>query len=145
MTDPAVWVPKASGAIPSATAAAEPLDEPPGVWAGLRGFAVLPGVKGGEFGGHGLAEDDRTGGFSERHAGRIGGGAVAAVDRRTVTSRHIDRVDQVLYCDRDPVQRSARRLGVAPPGGGKHLFAIEILPSPDHGLARVDPVEIGGG
>jgi hypothetical protein len=44
MTDPAVWVPKASGTMPSATAAAEPLDEPPGVCAGLRGLAVLPGV-----------------------------------------------------------------------------------------------------
>ena len=31
--------------MPSATAAAEPLDEPPGVCAGLRGLAVLPGVK----------------------------------------------------------------------------------------------------
>src|SRR6202022_4672345 len=45
ITDPAVCVPKASGTMPSATAAAEPLDEPPGVCAGLRGFAVLPGVK----------------------------------------------------------------------------------------------------
>src|SRR3954452_8377774 len=45
ITEPAVCVPKASGAILSATAAAEPLDEPPGVCAGLRGLAVLPGVK----------------------------------------------------------------------------------------------------
>ena len=45
MTDPAVCVPKPSGAMPSATAAAEPLDDPPGVCAGLRGLAVLPGVK----------------------------------------------------------------------------------------------------
>src|SRR5512138_415070 len=44
ITEPAVCVPKASGAIRSATAAAEPLDEPPGVCAGLRGLAVLPGV-----------------------------------------------------------------------------------------------------
>jgi hypothetical protein len=29
MIDPAVWVPKATGTIWSATAAAEPLDEPP--------------------------------------------------------------------------------------------------------------------
>src|SRR5712691_13546154 len=45
ITDPAVWVPRASGTMKSATAAAEPLDEPPGVWAGLRGLAVLPAVK----------------------------------------------------------------------------------------------------
>jgi hypothetical protein len=43
MIDPAVCVPKASGAMQSATAAAEPLDEPPGVRAGSCGFAVLPG------------------------------------------------------------------------------------------------------
>ncbi len=30
-TDPAVWVPNANGTWPSATAAAEPLDDPPGV------------------------------------------------------------------------------------------------------------------
>jgi len=36
-------VPIASGTMKSATAAAEPLDEPPGVWAGLCGLAVGPG------------------------------------------------------------------------------------------------------
>ncbi len=44
ITDPAVWLPRASGTIPSATAAAEPLDEPPGVREGSRGFRVFPGV-----------------------------------------------------------------------------------------------------
>src|SRR5271155_3056977 len=43
ITDPVVWVPIASGPIRSATAAAEPLDEPPGVQAKLSGFRVLPG------------------------------------------------------------------------------------------------------
>ena len=43
ITDPPVWVPMASGTIPSATAAAEPCDDPPGVCARLCGFAVLPG------------------------------------------------------------------------------------------------------
>ena len=43
MTDPLVWVPTASGTIPAATAAAEPLDEPPGVCSGLWGLRVLPG------------------------------------------------------------------------------------------------------
>src|SRR5579863_3626301 len=45
MMEPAVCVPKASGAIPAAMAAADPLDEPPGVCAGLCGLAVFPGVK----------------------------------------------------------------------------------------------------
>ena len=45
ITEPAVWLPSASGTMKSATAAAEPLEEPPGVCAGLRGFLVLPGEK----------------------------------------------------------------------------------------------------
>ena len=40
MTEPAVWVPNASGTIPAATAAAEPLEEPPGVRAGSCGLTV---------------------------------------------------------------------------------------------------------
>src|SRR5207245_9759470 len=45
MTDPPVWLPSASGTISAATAAADPLDEPPGVWAGSYGLRVLPGVR----------------------------------------------------------------------------------------------------
>ena len=41
--EPAVWLPSASGTISAATAAAEPLEEPPGVCAGLCGLVVLPG------------------------------------------------------------------------------------------------------
>src|SRR5439155_24169029 len=43
ITDPAVCDPSAAGTVPSATAAAEPLDEPPGVRDGSWGFRVLPG------------------------------------------------------------------------------------------------------
>jgi hypothetical protein len=45
ITEPAVCVPNASGTMKSATAAAEPLEEPPGVCAGLCGLRVLPGTK----------------------------------------------------------------------------------------------------
>ncbi len=44
-TEPAVWLPSAAGTMKSPTAAAEPLEEPPGVWAALCGLRVLPGVK----------------------------------------------------------------------------------------------------
>ena len=40
ITEPAVWVPTASGAWPAATAAAEPDDEPPGVCPGAAGLRV---------------------------------------------------------------------------------------------------------
>jgi hypothetical protein len=43
MVDAVVCVPMASGTIQSLTAAAEPLDEPPGVRCGSRGCRVLPG------------------------------------------------------------------------------------------------------
>ena len=43
MTEPLVWVPIASGTMRAATAAAEPLEEPPGVCSGLCGLRVLPG------------------------------------------------------------------------------------------------------
>ena len=45
MIEPAVCVPKASGTMKSATAAAEPLEEPPGLWAGLCGLTVAPGKR----------------------------------------------------------------------------------------------------
>ena len=45
MTDPLVWLPNASGTMPVATAAAEPLDEPPGVRDGSCGLVVTVGSK----------------------------------------------------------------------------------------------------
>src|SRR5581483_5294271 len=42
ITEPPVCVPVASGTMKSATAAAEPLDEPPGVCPGLCGLVVAP-------------------------------------------------------------------------------------------------------
>src|SRR3954451_10399248 len=43
ITEPPVCVPSASGIIPAPTAAAEPADDPPGVWALLRGLSVAVG------------------------------------------------------------------------------------------------------
>jgi hypothetical protein len=44
MTEPFVWVPSAAAAMPHATEAAEPIDEPPGVCRTFHGLRVLPGV-----------------------------------------------------------------------------------------------------
>src|SRR5262250_481184 len=41
--EPIVWVPRASGIMRAATAAAEPLDEPPGVHARFHGLRVGAG------------------------------------------------------------------------------------------------------
>jgi hypothetical protein len=43
--DPLVWVPTAPERNPMATAAADPLEDPPGVCAGFHGLRVFPGVK----------------------------------------------------------------------------------------------------
>src|SRR5258708_40286619 len=45
MTDPSVCVPRASGTIPAATAAADPDDEPPGVCLLFQGLTVGPGCR----------------------------------------------------------------------------------------------------
>src|ERR1700730_1138282 len=42
-TEPNVWLPSASGTIPAATAAADPDDDPPGVWLLFQGLTVGPG------------------------------------------------------------------------------------------------------
>src|SRR5690606_34635687 len=44
MMDPPVCVPIARGTIPAATAAADPLDDPPGECARFHGFRVGPGA-----------------------------------------------------------------------------------------------------
>ena len=44
ITEPLVCVPTPSGTMKAATAAAEPLDEPPGVWPLWCGLRVLPGA-----------------------------------------------------------------------------------------------------
>src|SRR6266404_1702665 len=43
MIEPSVWVPSASGTSPAATAAAEPDEDPPGVWSRFQGLTVGPG------------------------------------------------------------------------------------------------------
>ena len=45
IVEPLVWLPIASGTMLAPTAAADPLEEPPGVCSGLCGLRVLPGEK----------------------------------------------------------------------------------------------------
>jgi hypothetical protein len=64
--DPPVSVPSAKSHSPAATAAAEPLDDPPGIWPGWRigrrsGPAVHAGHAIGQLVHVGLADDPATG------------------------------------------------------------------------------------
>jgi len=43
ITEPLVWLPRASGTMLAATAAAEPLEDPPGVCSRFHGLRVFPG------------------------------------------------------------------------------------------------------
>src|SRR5205814_2390928 len=45
IVEPFVWVPSAPGITPAATAAAEPIDDPPGVRSRSYGFRVGPGSR----------------------------------------------------------------------------------------------------
>ena len=45
ISEPPVCVPKARGTIPAATAAADPEEEPPGVWLVRRGLRVATGSR----------------------------------------------------------------------------------------------------
>ena len=44
-TEPLVWVPIAAGTNPAATAAAEPLEEPPGVCLAFQGLVVFAATR----------------------------------------------------------------------------------------------------
>ncbi len=105
VTEPPVWVPVASGTIMSATAAAEPLDEPPGGKCRVMRVGGRPGMPIGELGGDGLAHNHGTGGAGQRHRRGIGRRPMTVVDRRAVAGRHIDAVDDVLDADRNAVQQ----------------------------------------
>ena len=109
MIEPPVWVPKATGTMKSATAAADPLDDPPGVCAGLCGLAVGPGCAQRELGGHRLAEHHRAGLARERDAGRVLRRPVAGIESASRSAVGMScGVDDVLDAERQAVQRSAR-------------------------------------
>ena len=106
-TEPLVCVPTASGTMPAATAAAEPLDDPPGVCAGLCGLRVGPGRVGGQLGGHGLAHHQRAGALQALHQQRVHRRLAAGVQHGAVLRGQVGGVDDVLQAHRHAVQRAA--------------------------------------
>ena len=130
MIEPTVCVPSASGTMPAATATAEPLDEPPGVWAATVRVDRAARVPPGEFRAHGLAEDDAAQRTQPLDHGRIAHRPVLLVERGAVAGRHVGGVDDVLHSDRHAAQghagerrcqrgraiREGRQPGLAPIG-----------------------------
>ena len=140
-TDPPVCVPSASGTMKSATAAADPLEEPPGVCAVFERIARLAGMRHRELGGHRLAHDDRARVPEQRHARGIGARTMPGVDGRAVLRRHVAGVDDVLDRDRNAVQRTARLLRVPRACIRQHLLRIDVRPRLHGFLARRDSRE----
>jgi len=136
MTEPPVWLPSAIGSMPEATAAADPDEEPPGVWAGLRGFAGRGRLQAGELGGDRLAEHEAAGAAHERHQRGIGLGPMAGVDRRSILGREIRGVENILDADRQPVQR--RQPQYRNLGGPPRRRDIERREGADLGLVTCD-------
>ena len=67
---------------------------------------------GGEFRGHGLADDDAAGAARQRHRRRIGARLKAGVNRRAVLGREIGGIENILEPDRQAAQRRCGELRV---------------------------------
>ena len=97
---------------PAATAAAEPLEEPPGVCPALCGLPRLARRAGGELGRDRLAHDDRARGQRPRHHRRVARRRPARrAAAEAVLGEHVRGVDDVLEADRHAVQRPDRLSG----------------------------------
>ena len=81
MTDPCVWLPNANGIILSATAAAEPLDEPPRRVLCIVGIPGRPGVKVSKRRGMRLAENVGSRFSKLSHQGRVFYGDPPSIER----------------------------------------------------------------
>ncbi len=90
-----------------ATAAALPLEEPPGVWLEIPGIARRRRIEAGPLGGDGLAENDRPG-FSQRGRQRRRRAVATCPSRRgePQLGRPAGNVDDVLDADGNAVQRA---------------------------------------
>ena len=64
---------------------------------------------GGEFRGHGLADDDAAGAARQRHRGGVSAWLEAGIDRRAVLGREIGGIENVLEPDRQTAQRRQRQ------------------------------------
>ena len=143
--DPPVCVPRAARHIPQATAAAEPLDEPPGVRSRFHGLRVT----GGSIQAKGvetvlprmIAPALRKRATMEASIGSVLPSQPAIPHE---VGRPLD-IDDVLDPDRNPVQRpavaSGLQLGVALYCLGQGTVSVHDHPGPDLVLSLLDPIK----
>ena len=143
MVEPVVWVPIAIGTMKSATAAAEPLDEPAGVRARSCGLRVGPGCRLANSVVTVLPSSDAAGLAGQRDAGGVASGLAAFVDRRAPFGRQVEGVDDVLDAERHAGERSALRVAVGRARGGQRRLGVEMGPGMHLAVAGGDAVEAG--
>ena len=114
---PAVWVPNATGNIPSATPAADPDEEPPGVCPGLAGLAVGPGLRVANSVVTVLPITTPPVRAGPRHGCRVRPRPPPVPDRRTIRAGHIAGIQHIFNSHRNAVQLAWPRHGG--PGGGR--------------------------
>jgi len=81
------------------------------------------------------AEHHGPGLAAQRDRGRVGGRAVAGIDRRTVRGGHVGGVEQVLDAQRQAVQQAAHRARVEPACLRQCCLGREMLKGTDLGVA----------
>ena len=118
----------ASGTMPAPTAAAEPLDEPPGVWSRLCGFAVEAGCAYANSVVAVLPTISAPAARSREDDFSVARGAMTFVDPRAVTGRHVCGVDDVLDADGKTEQRT--RTGSMGERACLRANLLGIMPSP---------------
>ena len=104
--------------MPAATAAAAPLDEPPGRTCWIVRAGRDARREQGELGGHGLADYQSASPAGEGDAGSIVGGLASGVDWRATFGGQVEGVDHVLHppaSSRGAAHRAAHGLPVGVP------------------------------
>ena len=145
MIEPLVCVPSATGASFAATAAADPLDEPPGVCASVMWILGRPRDEERILRGDGLADDDCAGGAQSVHDDGVPLGPASSEMFSAEFGRHVARVDDVLDGDGQAMERSwryARRSRLVDAFGRcKRGVRIEIGEGAELGVKGCDAIE----
>src|SRR3954451_22219474 len=105
----------------------------------VYGFA---GIARSEFGGHGLAEDDRACRAQRRDASGVPSRPVMSIDRRAVFGRHVRGRNDIFDRDRHAVQRSAYRTLIKRPRLAQDVIRVEMYPRTDRRLALGNALEM---
>ena len=142
MVEPRAWVPSATGSIRDATAAAVPLDDPPGVRRVSNGLRVRAGSPPPKHTVTVLPTRTAPPSRKRADAGRVGHRLMAFEQLAAELGRHVVGLDQVLDADRHAVDHAQRLAGLVSRAGfvGGLARPIQIEKGERHhrGIERLD-------